>query len=433
MKSFWRTYGPLVILSGIICLGMVLLYSLASAATSVLPVFSGGTGTSTFSQGWVNSSGGTNTFTASTSPTVNYLTSTSTTATSTFAAGIAATYLNLTGTSASSTFANGIQLSKGCFSMANGTCIAAGGSGTVTSVAASNGITGGTITTSGTLSLVSYISTSTADTRGQLAYWSTTNGTPAQLASVSTTSGTCGSGITCTAFPVIGSTNPSWALTAINANSVLANQTNASAVPSQLATSSLGVALSDTTGTLTIARGGTATTTGGNTNGVEYYDGSKLTNSSLLYWNGTTLGLASSTPSTLAGISVGTSTVVEQAQLAVNISSSTTDNTTETVNWDKGNEVRYVLNQNTNIAINATSSYPRDGGKYILKLCQDGTGSRTVTFVTPAQLVWEAGATTSVQGTANTETILAMVYDGRTQRYDIVASSTPTDTRACVP
>src|SRR6185369_13968041 len=44
------------------------------------------------------------------------------------------------------------------------------------------------------------------------------------------------------------------------------------------ATSSLGIAISDTTGTLAITRGGTGTSTGGVTNGVEYYSGSTLTN-----------------------------------------------------------------------------------------------------------------------------------------------------------
>ena len=65
--------------------------------------------------------------------------------------------LNLT--SATSTFysTGGINLTAGCFSI-NGTCIGTGGggggsSGTVTSIAAGTGLSGGTITTSGTISL----------------------------------------------------------------------------------------------------------------------------------------------------------------------------------------------------------------------------------------------------------------------------------------
>jgi hypothetical protein len=56
---------------------------------------------------------------------------------------------------------------------------AAGGS--VTSVATANGIIGGTFTTSGTVSLQSYISTSSLETATRIPTWNTTSGTPAQL------------------------------------------------------------------------------------------------------------------------------------------------------------------------------------------------------------------------------------------------------------
>lgn len=89
-------------------------------------------------QGWVYSPSATANFTiSSTSPTVNYITSTSTTATS--------------------TFANGINLTKGCFGI-NGTCVTGsggGGSGTVTSVGTGNGLTGGPITGTGTSTIAS--------------------------------------------------------------------------------------------------------------------------------------------------------------------------------------------------------------------------------------------------------------------------------------
>lgn len=65
-------------------------------------VANGGTGAITFGQGWLHSAGGTSILTASTSPTVNYITATSTTATS--------------------TFANGIRLTGGCFLTATGGC-----------------------------------------------------------------------------------------------------------------------------------------------------------------------------------------------------------------------------------------------------------------------------------------------------------------------
>ncbi|MBI3633386.1 MAG: hypothetical protein HY226_03790, partial [Candidatus Vogelbacteria bacterium] len=74
----------------------------ALTLASALGVSSGGTGATSFGQGWLFSTGGTNLLSASTSPTVNYITATSTTATS--------------------TFANGINITGGCFSV-NGTCI----------------------------------------------------------------------------------------------------------------------------------------------------------------------------------------------------------------------------------------------------------------------------------------------------------------------
>lgn len=60
--------------------------------------------------------------------------------------------------------------------------------------AASNG-TGGT----------GNVATSSAETAGQLPYWTSTNGTPATLGSIATTSVTCSGDASCTPFTVIGS------------------------------------------------------------------------------------------------------------------------------------------------------------------------------------------------------------------------------------
>lgn len=76
-----------------------------SDTTGTLGVNRGGSGATTFGQGWLYSSGGSNALVASTSPTVNYIVATSTTATS--------------------TFANGINLTGGCISFA-GTCLPLG-------------------------------------------------------------------------------------------------------------------------------------------------------------------------------------------------------------------------------------------------------------------------------------------------------------------
>ncbi|VAW32782.1 hypothetical protein MNBD_CPR01-592, partial [hydrothermal vent metagenome] len=58
---------------------------------NALSVSNGGTGSTSFGQGWIYSTGGANVLSASTSPTVNYITATSTTATSTIAGGLAIT------------------------------------------------------------------------------------------------------------------------------------------------------------------------------------------------------------------------------------------------------------------------------------------------------------------------------------------------------
>jgi hypothetical protein len=57
------------------------------------------------------------------------------------------------------------------------------------------------------------------------------------------------------------------------------------------------------TGTLGIANGGTGTSTGGVTNGVEYYNGTTLTNNANLTFNGTTLIAAND--ATIHGVTVG--------------------------------------------------------------------------------------------------------------------------------
>lgn len=53
------------------------------------------------------------------------------------------------------------------------------GVGSVTSITGGTGLNGGTITSAGTLSLKSYLATSTADTANQLAVFTSTNATPA--------------------------------------------------------------------------------------------------------------------------------------------------------------------------------------------------------------------------------------------------------------
>ncbi len=138
------------------------------------------------------------------------------------------------------------------------------------------------------------------------------------------------------------------------------------------------------------------------------------------------VGLASSSPTSLFGISLGTSTVIQAAQFIQTTASSSAQAATYTVDWETGNYQRFILNQATNIVINATSSNPREGGRYVLELCQDATGGRVATFVTPGQLRWGGvtPATTTIDVTANECTFIGFVFRKSSNVYNAVASST---------
>lgn len=239
------------------------------------------------------------------------------------------------------------------------------------------------------------VATSGAETRGQLAAWGSTNGSPATLYSVATGTISATSPVTVTAgrAAIGGSAVFAWDFSVANT----------------------------WTGLQTF-----------NTGGI-------ISNASSTFLGGyfpalNRFGLASTSCSALWGGCIGTSTVMGNAQFNILIASSTANTATVVVNWDNGNQFRHILQQNTLIVLNSTSSNPRDGAKYILDLCQDGTGSRTVTFGSAAHLVWlTPEGTTTVKSTANTMTSIGMTYDGRLGRYLIRATSTAADVRACLP
>lgn len=83
------------------------------------------------------------------------------------------------------------------------------GSGLTIGCTAGSGSATGCIQSSDWTTFNMKVATSMAETRGQLAYWATTNGSPATLASVATSSGSCTGNVSCTAFAVIGSGAPS--------------------------------------------------------------------------------------------------------------------------------------------------------------------------------------------------------------------------------
>lgn len=174
-------------------------------ATSVFAVFQGGSGASTFSGGLIYSPGGTTPLNSTSSPTIGWLNATSS-ATSTFAGGVQAATLNIT--SGTSTFANGIQLSAGCFRLPSGSCLTSGGSGTVTNIATTYPITGGPITTTGTLALA--FGTTTSNLWALLQTF--TNGFISNASSTITTGlFSMNGGASTTAFTVTGSATSTFA------------------------------------------------------------------------------------------------------------------------------------------------------------------------------------------------------------------------------
>src|SRR6185295_10606213 len=94
------------------------------------------------------------------------------------------------------------------------------------------------------------------------------------------------------------------------------------------------LALSDTTGTLSIAKGGTATTTGGVTNGVEYFNGTNLSNDyNFIYLPNSNIGIGTSSPFSSLSVSTTTPSATTTSLFAV---ASSTNATLSTVQ-NKGN------------------------------------------------------------------------------------------------
>ena len=158
------------------------------------------------------------------------------TATSTFVGGLQASALDVTSSSATSTFANGIQLSGGCFRLPDGTCAGAG-SGGITAIGPANQTSDGpTVTFASSTSLTNGL-TSALTIVGS---GDTLTFTPSQSGTLTAGGGGTGISSPSAAGVLLGSyAGGSW---------------------QQLATSSLGIAIADTTGTLGVARGGTGVT-----------------------------------------------------------------------------------------------------------------------------------------------------------------------------
>jgi hypothetical protein len=76
----------------------------------------------------------------------------------------------------------------------------------------------------------------------------------------------------------------------------------------------------------------------------------------------------------------------------------------------------FTINLAGNITLTFSNGTP---GTYIIKLIQDGTGSRTVTFPV-TNWKWAGGSIPTLTTTANKTDIVSIIYDGTTFYSTIV-------------
>jgi len=82
--------------------------------------------------------------------------------------------------------------------------------------------------------------------------------------------------------------------------------------------------------------------------------------------------------------------------------------TSDTIDWGLSNKQKSTLTGSCTFTFTA----PPGPCSLILKLVQDGTGSRTVTW--PASVKWPAGTAPTLTTTANKVDIITFYYDGTT-------------------
>jgi hypothetical protein len=88
------------------------------------------------------------------------------------------------------------------------------------------------------------------------------------------------------------------------------------------------------------------------------------------------------------------------------VDAGTISGTTCSFNWSSGNEHKAVLASNTTISFaNGVT-----GGRYVLLLKQDGTGSRTVTW--PVSVLWPSASAPTLSTTASKTDLFTFFFDG---------------------
>lgn len=88
--------------------------------------------------------------------------------------------------------------------------------------------------------------------------------------------------------------------------------------------------------------------------------------------------------------------------------------TADTVAWNAGNMQKSTLTDNVTFTFTA----PENVGRFQLKLIQDATGGRTVTW--PATVKWAGGTAPTISTAANAVDIATFYYDGTSYYGDII-------------
>ena len=112
----------------------------------------------------------------------------------------------------------------------------------------------------------------------------------------------------------------------------------------------------------------------------------------------------------VAALAIGSTTQVANTKLCVtgqlNIvpQNHSAAGATETIDLSVSNEHTVILDENVTLAL----SNPVDGGRYVIVLIQDGTGTNTVAW--PSTVRWPGGITPTITATANKADIVTLYY-----------------------
>lgn len=123
------------------------------------------------------------------------------------------------------------------------------------------------------------------------------------------------------------------------------------------------------------------------------------------------LGVATGTSLALGTALVSTTVATFGGQYVSPLVDDGNSGTADTINWTSGNEHLSTLTDN----VTYTFSNPVDGGRYILLLKQDATGSRTATW--PADVLWPAATAPTLTTGANKVDICTFIYVSSTAKY----------------